>query len=156
MNGARKAQFWSSFNPTWPTVPSLSSCRCKVAPCTCGVPHSSILGLLFFLRYILPLGQILSKHHISFHCFVINIQLYIHFKLSEQSALQPLLDCLVDIKSWMGAYSLKLNKAKIEIMVFEKSSKVFLTNARGPGSSNMRPSVRDLGVIFNSALKFQE
>lgn len=58
-------------------------------------------------------------HHITF--FADGIQLYIPFMLDDQSALQPLLDCLVDIKSWMGAKSLKLNEAKAEIMVFGKS-----------------------------------
>lgn len=91
---------------------------------------------------MLFLGQILSKHHIFFHCFADDIQLYIPFELDEQSALEPLLGCLVDISSWMGANSLKLNEAKTEVVVFRKSSQVFLTDALSPLSANIRPKAR--------------
>lgn len=41
-------------------------------------------------------------------------------------------------------------------MGFGKSSQAFLTNALGPLASNIRPSVRNLGVILNGSFKFQE
>lgn len=59
------------------------------------------------------------------HFFADCIQLQISFIHDDQSALQP----LIDVKLWMGANFLKLNKAKTEIKVFRKSSKVFSTHA---------------------------
>lgn len=56
----------------------------------------------------------------------------------------------------MSAKSLKLNEAKAEIMMFGKSSQAFLPDARGRLASNVRPSVENLGVIFNGVFEFQE
>uniref|UniRef100_A0A8D3EFU3 Reverse transcriptase domain-containing protein n=1 Tax=Scophthalmus maximus TaxID=52904 RepID=A0A8D3EFU3_SCOMX len=128
----------------------------SVAPLTCGVPQGSILGPILFLLYILPLGEILVKHNISFHCFADDIQLYLPLRGDGQGALHPLLDCLADIKAWMGANFFNLNESKTEIIVFGKSSTGFSTDALGRLASNIRPSVRNLGVIFDSAFMFKQ
>lgn len=59
--------------------------------------------------------------------------------------LQPLLGCLLDIKSWMGANSLKMNEDRD----YEKILSGILTNALGPLASNFRSSVRNVGVILD-------
>lgn len=38
-------------------------------PFFCGVPHGSILDSLLFTVYTLPLGQIMHRHNIDFHCY---------------------------------------------------------------------------------------
>ena len=128
----------------------------SVAPFTCGVPQGSILGPILFLLYVLPLGEIMIKHNISFHCFADDVQLYLPLKVDGQAALLPLLDCLADIKAWLGANFLNLNESKTEAIVFGKISPAFYSDALGPLASNIRPSVRNLGVIFDSAFKFQQ
>ena len=76
----------------------------------------------------------------------------IPLKVDGQAALLPLLDCLADIKAWLGANFLNLNESKTEAIVFGKISPAFYTDALGPLASNIRPSVKNLGVIFEKRL----
>ncbi len=72
------------------------------------VSYRSVLGPLLFTLYMLPLGYIIRKHGVSFHC-VDDTQLYISLWPDETYQFPKLTECIVDIKNWMTSNFLLLN-----------------------------------------------
>ncbi len=64
-----------------------------------GAPLGSVLGLLLFTLYMLPLRNIIKKHEVSFHCYADDTQLYIFLWPGETHQIEKLMECIVDIKT---------------------------------------------------------
>lgn len=57
----------------------------------------------------------------SFHFCADDTQIYLPLKHNDKQALETLLACLADVRSWMSLIFLHLNESKTEAIVFGPS-----------------------------------
>lgn len=63
------------------------------------VPQGSVLGLLLFFLYMLPLGKSIAEHRVSSHSYSDDTQLYIFVALEDPSAVNKIVSCVTSIIS---------------------------------------------------------
>ena len=146
-------QWFSSYLTNRSFIVSIGQFSSPSAPVSCGVPQGSILGPVLFCLYMLPLGNIIRKHNIAFHFYADDSQLYLPLKSAD--LLQTLLDCLEEVKVWLGSNFLQINNDKTEVIIFGPSkSKTPRTADLGILSPYVKSHSRNLGVIFDSNFCF--
>ena len=127
----------------------------------CGVPQGSELGPVLFTTYHLPLGDILRKSGVQFHCYADDTQLfYIPFSQNDNSCLGSIEESISEIQIWMKANFLKLNAEKTKMIIL--SSPYFakarthdmIINLNGDLIHPNR-TVRNLGVIFDNIMNME-
>ncbi len=102
---------------------------------------------------MLPLGNIIRKYGISFHCYADDTQLYI-----STSYISKLTECVKNVKDWMTNNVLLLNSDKTEILLIgpKYSTQNLLDhNLKIDGCTFTSSTVKNLGVILDSNLSFE-
>ncbi len=102
---------------------------------------------------MLPLGNIIRKYRIIFHCYADDTQLYISTRPDETSKLAKLTECVKNIKDWITNNFLLLNSDKTEILLIgpkNSTQNILDHNLQLDGCT-----VKNLGVILDSNLSFE-
>lgn len=128
----------------------------QTAPLPYGVPQGSILAPLLFALYLLPLGSVFRKHSVSFHFYADDCQIYVPLAHNAVHLVQPLIDCLNDVKAWLSLNFLSLNENKTEVMLFGPSCCSLPNIDLGSLSPFLKDCVTNLGVKFDPDFKFEK
>jgi hypothetical protein len=130
---------------------------------TYGVPQGSVMGPYMYVAYVLPLGDILRKHGMSFHIYADDTQMYVSFDLKKDGDLErnikKLEECIAEIRVWMRQNFLKGNDEKTEVLFLGSATNISRLSQPainiGDHDVESTKSVRNLGAIFDETMSME-
>ena len=129
-------------------------------PLNTGVPQGSVAGPIFFIMYILPLGEIIAKHGLNYMFYADDQQDYLGIKFeSFKCSWELIKPCILDVRTWLLVNLLKNNAtktvfslhgtsqqlAKLGNVTFELEGVEFVPQC----------NVKSLGVVFDASLSMK-
>ncbi len=92
---------------------------------------------------------------IHYHLYTDDSQIYLPLKQDPKCVFQSLHECLTEVKCWLANHFLQLNEDKTEMVIFGNKGYVNdVYDCLGQFPGKKLPCVKNLGVIFDSELKF--
>ena len=136
---------------------SVNNVLSDMAGLSYGVLQGSVLSPIEFCMYTFPLGAILRHHKLQYHIYADDTQIYCPFDFkSPETAMNTIINCVSDIRTWMIRNKLKINYDKTEFFVIKSPyMKAPAGMELSIGQSSIIPSTscRNLGAMFDNNQK---
>ena len=130
---------------------------------TSGMPQGSVLGPVLYVLYTKTIADIIKAHRVEYHFYAGDTQLYVTFKCDSMEdaylGRTRVKCCVEDINSWTIKNKLKLNGAKTELIVISSKHQprpAIASIQVGEETINHVPTVRNLGVLLDQALSYDD
>ena len=95
----------------------------------CGVPQGSVLGPTLYCMHIKPIGDVVARRGMQYHCYSDDTQIYLTVEREEsiEAALMKVELCVAEEAAWLIKDLLLLNREKSEAIVFFPAAKFLFT-----------------------------
>ena len=129
---------------------SVNNALSDMAGLSYGVLQGSVLCSIEFCMYTLPLDAILRHHKLQYHIYADDTQIYCPFDFkSPETAMNTIINCVSDIRTWMISNKLKINDD--HYLITSPYMKAPAGMELSIGQSSIKPSTsgRNLGAMFD-------
>lgn len=112
--------------------------RSAPVACLSGVPQGSVLGPLLFAIYISPVDNVIAAHHLHFHQYADDTQMYMAVRPGANSPFDAVSRCVSDVSRWFLENGMLLNPSKTEAVLFGTCAQR-AKNRRGRRAGSVQP-----------------